>query len=163
MTYNIGFLDRIDAKKDGNGKLHFRIVDYKTGKIGRFIENYKIILVQHYVYMNFLKNEVKDSAAVDRFEFVFPFEKEKVAYKYKEDGTFERLGETPDCAKIIYDGEPTINDNVKKLIEAVKDNIAKGVYPRHSYSNKILDMSKCDDITYCPYKDICGICKEDGE
>lgn len=164
LTYNIGFLDRIDVRKDVDGKLNFRIVDYKTGKIDTFMKNHKIILVQHYVYMKFLENEVKDAAVVDGFEFVFPFEKEKVAYEYKEDGTFEKLVEKPDCAKIIYNGKAVINETVKELLKIIKDKLKEGKYPDHSYSNEKLDKNKpknptYDEIQYCPFKDICGNCK----
>lgn len=189
LNYRIGFLDRIDAAvKDKT--LHFRIVDYKTGKMDTFIKNYTRLLVQHYVYIKALKNELDtseenstendarlyfeklknsgqaDNAVVDGFVFVFPFDENKTVYKY--DGEkFTATNDKTNFTKIIFEGEPELNDGIETMLNRIADAFNKGDYPDHTFNDDIIEKGKntpLNDVAYCPYKEICGGCrKEDGK
>lgn len=192
LNYWIGFLDRVDAAVKDK-KLHFRIVDYKTGKMENFIRDYTGILVQHYVYIKALTNELNstktdvsqnvvrqyfeklkssgqvDSAVVDSFVFVFPFEEDKVVYKYDGEN-FIKSDEKTTFTKVIFEGEPMLNKYIKALIKKIEAAFKKGEYPDYTFDDDIApqrgqkeNASLPNDVNYCPYKEICGGCrKEDG-
>lgn len=85
-----GELDRVDFHTDADGKTHFRIIDYKTGKQEshqKKLDNDK--WPQHIIYARLLEAKYENSI-VDEFIYVFPFEEaEKRTIIYKRENLKE--------------------------------------------------------------------------
>lgn len=118
-----GLPDRVEKLKDGS----YRIVDYKTGRRIKHVENdfdtcFQVIL---YAYLM-----------------------EQAGYRvYDCEYRYIRLGETVSC---VYGEE--MKDRLMEVLKQFKDNMIAGDFP---LAEKSEDSDK-DPCEYCKYADICG-------
>lgn len=91
-----GTIDRIDRYTDANNLDHYRIIDYKTGKKNKKVNEIKKGLwPQHIVYAKLLdaylkkKNGEDYKYELDEFVYLFPFENREQMYILKDGGDAE--------------------------------------------------------------------------
>ena len=165
LEYTIGFLDRVDKKTGSDGKPHFRIVDYKTGYLDKFIEDHTMILVQHYVYQKALQETLGSSGIVDGFEFIFPFDRSRSIWEYRE-GEFIDTGKATTVTKIIVREPDKLNEHINSILDKYESNMKKGICPAHDvsfntiYPKRNAKYDKRAAVKNCRFIDICGGCAD---
>lgn len=165
LEYTIGFLDRVDKKTGSDGKSHFRIVDYKTGSLDKFIEDHTMILVQHYVYQKALQETLGSSGIVDGFEFIFPFDRSRSIWEYRE-GEFIDTGKATTVTKIIVREPDKLNEHINSILDKYESNMKKGICPAHDvsfntiYPKRNAKYDKRAAVKNCRFIDICGGCAD---
>lgn len=129
IRYN-GYIDRVDGYEDKDGKLHVRLIDYKTGSKGNFDYEHT---TQHHIYSLFYN---KDNI-VDEFRYEFIFDE----IENEGDGV------------IVISGSD-MQDPIEHF--NLKDKLYD-VFVKHNYDIDAIDDSYegGDICKYCNYKDIC--------
>ena len=129
IRYN-GYIDRVDGYEDKDGKLHVRLIDYKTGSKGNFAYEHT---TQHHIYSLFYN---KDNI-VDEFRYEFIFDE----IENEGDGV------------IVISGSD-MQDPIEHF--NLKDKLYD-VFVKHNYDIDAIDDSYegGDICKYCNYKDIC--------
>ena len=167
-NYYKGFIDRLDKRTDTDGKTHYRITDYKTGRIKTFIEHHRYLLVQHYVYEKALRKiwkDIKDDDSIV-FVFVFPTDNSNEQYMY-ENGEFVLTDDKASGVSSITIRDFALTEQIRKLL---KDFLDTPVHELHSYGevgsilypqtdepeDKNAFRHDCD--ANCDYKAICRGC-----
>lgn len=131
-----GELDRVDSYKDADGKIHFRIIDYKTGNYEKQEEKLKKNKwPQHVVYQKILTDYAENTLqlkdfSVDEFIYVFPFEKKN---KY-----------------IRIDGE-----SLTEFADSINETLVKVLY-KHEYKNE--ESNTRESVGGLNYKGVCKYC-----
>ena len=129
IRYN-GYIDRVDGYEDNDGKLHVRLIDYKTGSKGGFGFEHT---TQHHIYSLFYNND----SIVDEFRYEFIFDE----IENEGDGV------------IVINGSE-MQDPIEHF--NLKDKLYD-VFVNHNYNVDAIDDSYegGDICRYCNYKDIC--------
>ena len=65
-----GIIDRLDGYEDESGAMHYRIIDYKSGRKQSFEDNKLTVTTQHSVYSSY----VSTLGLVEEFKYVFPLD-----------------------------------------------------------------------------------------
>ena len=185
LNYKEGSVDRLEMKRD-NGKVHFVIADYKTGRLETFIKRHDGLLVQHYIYKFSLENSMTEEKdpIVDRFEFHFPFDDSKLCYHYRN-GKFEVSDEKCDITSVIIDrddvfefalktkfllydfvqsGKKEYNTSDKVIANELDfDNEGKAESEMVMLSEKDLNKLIEKRCEYCSFGEICGMKHNDND
>ena len=129
IRYN-GYIDRVDGYEDKDGKLHVRLIDYKTGSKGNFDYDHT---TQHHIYSLFYS---KDNI-VDEFRYEF------IIDDIEKDGD----------GVIVISGSD-MQDPIEHF--DLKDKLYE-VFVNHNYNVDAIDDSYegGDICKYCNYKNIC--------
>lgn len=139
----VGKIDRVDETKD-----HYRIIDYKTGKIDSSAEDiYYGKKLQLALYLSAIKNKSKDPAGV----LYFPIHNEFASGKEKADDSYKMKGfilNNPEVIKEMDNGysyeNPKSNfvfPELKAGKEAVKNNLIE-----FKSSNGLMTKSQLDSM-----------------